>query len=168
MFANGCSAASHQITVGLRKVQPSNSTTRSPVVNSVAPGSLRCWSIRDEIPCADFGFAHAAIPASGWSKGFGSMRAKRAANASAIFRPFAVTHTPEALMQDLPPFFATDATMRSRYCSQLFCPASWMMILLRPGPWISTRGVFIHGATVEPPPKSMERPHRTRISLAPA
>ena len=167
VFANGCSASLHHITVGLRKVQPSNSTTRSPVVNSVAPGSLRWRSMSDEIPCAAFGFAHAAIPASGWSNGFGSMRDRRSANASAISRPCAVTHRPEALMQDRPPFFATDSTMRSRYCFQLLCPSSWMMILLRPGPWISTRGVFSHGATVAPPPKSMARPHRFRISLAP-
>ena len=87
VFANGCSASSHQITVGLRKVHPSNSTTRSPVVNSVAPGSFKWRSISDEIPCAAAGFAHAAMPASGSSSGFGSMRAKRSANASAISRP---------------------------------------------------------------------------------
>ena len=64
------------------------------------------------------GSAKGARVASGSSSLRGTMRAMRSARASAIWRAFAVTHTPEALTQERPPLSAIDATITSRYFGQ--------------------------------------------------
>ena len=67
---------------------------------------------------ATFGFAKGASCASGSSVARGVTAASLAARPSAISRALAVTHTPEALMQERPPFSTIEEAISSRWRCQ--------------------------------------------------
>src|SRR4051794_28362722 len=120
------------------------------------------------IASATAGLANALTSQFGSSHGRAFAPASRFASPSATALPFRGVQTALAFTHARPPLAATDSTIMSRYFSQLSAWSSPKMIFEYPVPWISTRWSFLYGAMVRSSPKAMLRPHRRRMSAAPA